>query len=432
MLLPPGFRSGGALRGVIGIRLERHLDETAVRQLGETTDCGAARRSRPPTDSASCEPGAAAQSLAARYTHRVLPRRLVVAAGVVLVSALAAHGVASLASADAGSTRLVTRDANKGFSVSGDGSVVVVSSPKGNAVTVLDLRTGSKRVLRFRSYVNGFVSWPVTRDGRKVIYSTLQGSGDAAKPKIVSYDLRTNQARSHAGYSLGDGEISASGRYVAATKNGNSVIRPHGILDLKTRTFVRLPKPEPHLRSWILAVSGNGDWVIYEDVSSSTSKCYSFSRTTRQRHFLREGCRQQRAASPTISDDGGVVNTGPGITYDGRTGGRIATFPGLPASGDRAIVSHYTFNVRVSGDGSTLLVPCGYFGGTTTLYVVDRETGRFAHLASRLRVDVFHGFVLTADGKAVFYQDAQGIHEIGTTAATPVAGIPAECSHVNG
>lgn len=327
----------------------------------------------------------------------------------VAAGCLASLVAGATALADA-SPRLIARASSSAeFQASADGSVVAVTTGVGRPtgrVTVYNVRTGTKRTISLKYGTYGVY---LTRDARKIVYSTWSSLG------LYAVDLRSNKTSRFGGYTfLTLDRIAASGdgRYISVVKGFNQSGNPVGILDLKTRRFVRLPRPAPRFTgAGVQTMSGDGDWVIYRDISANRPRCYSFSRITRARHPL--PCE----IFAGMSDDGRVALLGSGNVVNARTGKALPGFLTQPGPGKYL---NFAGNIgTLSADGARTAVRC-----RTAVFTVDLASGVYSRVPA---VSSTEAPVLTANGNALVYWNARGIYEATTASAIPTVGIPDEC-----
>ena len=175
-------------------------------------------------------------------------------------------------------------------------------------------------------------------------------------------------------------------------------------------------------------MSGDGDWLIYNEGNASTSRTYSFSRVTRVKHLL-GGFKGEFS----LSDDGQIASLHFGHFVDARTGKRRGEGEGFPANAPYPYPSPKYFNgashggTPLSADGKTAAVGC-----RTGVFIVDLATGQYSRVT---KVPVpqgadersVNGLTITAEGSALVFASARGLFKVSTAGATPVDGVPGEC-----
>lgn len=250
-----------------------------------------------------------------------------------------------------------------------DGNVVAYAGSSGRWEAVTDLTTGVTRRFSHGSSGGGDNPVGLSRDGRTLV------SNRGGRAGVVVRDLATKRTRYVRGYILTTASpvLSADGRLLAAVRVTQEGTYAQGVLDLRSRRFVRVPKPpNKYQAAGVRALSGDGKWALTLDQSYSRGRWYLYSLRSRKARFIGYGGQD----SPALSDDGGVAilpsQTARGyLVYERRTRTR-STVPSSDEPGH---------GLTITGDGQTSALTC-----RGVIYTYSRTDRMYARVASGLPV----------------------------------------------
>jgi hypothetical protein len=301
--------------------------------------------------------------------------------------------------------------------VGGDGTRFLFHAKGSSRERVYDTKTRSQRRVHDDAHL--------APDGRHLIYGRC---ASFTRCSLIREDLKTKHRKVLRGYAdvYGFNMASHDARYVFACRDPceNKRLSPlnSGILDTKTRKFLRVFRFRRRHVLWAEALSGDGATAVYSDLINP--ELYRYSARTRRTQIISRDGEEGGSQFAQVSSDGRFVFF---ITSKRRyelwssTSGTTVAMPGRVQ------------DAYMNEDGSDVALACG-----DSIFLRSTATGSYRLVLSGLSLSTaeleFAGgprekqLLLSGEGGRVYFKDATGFAYVSTGDATPMGtSVPSLC-----